>query len=371
MTSAANLRIKTLQKWSTSLGAANYTPYHAAVKITVFASILTLASVATSFAQDPPVDPNNRSIDPWHIYVPTSVANPVTAVTEKIPASNLSAEIIYVEMNDGTYSPTAMMKPPGSGRFPLVVIAHMNGGGGTRWLREWLQYGNWTPEQLVKAGYAVAWMRYRSEVNNSYGSPLKETSRQGRQLFNRGPLEYDDAIAIVKFAKTLPYVDPDRIGYLGLSHGGEMAFKIGSEYDGLKCMIAVEPAAGEYLGVGPRPPGSPRPPETRMDITQEIMDKELADTRARTNMTIAKERIGRIKTPILVIGRINDDNEPQFRLAYEIGREMGKPFEWKQYSHAEHGFIFVRKNKAGVYDPDPTQRQIVADTVAHFNGCLK
>ena len=108
-----------------------------------------------------------------------------------------------------------------------------------------------------------------------------------------------------------------------------------------------------------------------MDITQEMMDKELADTRARTNMTIAKERIGRIKTPILVIGRVNDDNEPQFRLAYEVGKEMGKPFEWKQYSHAEHGFIFVRKNKAGVYDPDPTQRQIVADTIAHFNGCLK
>jgi len=351
------------------LGAANYTPYDAAMKIAVLAALLAVASAAA--AQNPPVDPTNASIDPWHIYVPKPVANPVTGVTEKIPGSDLTAEIIYVEMNDGTYSPIAMMKPAGSGRFPLVVIAHMNGGGGTRWLREWLQYGNWTPEQLVKAGYAVAWMRYRGEVNNSYGTALKETNRQGRQLFNRGPLEYDDAIAIVKFAKTLPYVNPDRIGYLGLSHGGEMAFKISSEYDGLKCMIAVEPAAGEYLGVGPRPAGSPRPPETRMDVTQQMMDTELAETRARTNMTVAKERIGRIKTPILVIGRINDDNEPQFRLAYEIGKEMGKPFEWKQYSHAEHGFIFVTKNKAGVYAPDPTQRQIVADTITHFNGCLK
>jgi len=92
--------------------------------------------------------------------------------------------------------------------------------------RIWLQYGNWTPEQLVKAGYAVAWMRYRAEINNTYGPALKETSRQGRQLFNRGPYEYDDAIAIVKYVKTLPYIDPNRVGYLGLSHGGEMAFKI-------------------------------------------------------------------------------------------------------------------------------------------------
>ena len=340
------------------------------MKITVI-STLFLAAAALAVVRAQQAEPKNYSIDPWHLNVPRPVANPVTVVTEKIPGSDLTAEIIYVEMNDGTYSPIAMMKPQGRGPFPLVVIAHMNGGGGTEWLREWLQYGNWTPEQLVKAGYAVAWMRYRGEVNNSYGPALKETSRQGRQLFNRGPLEYDDAVAIVKYVKTLPYINPDRVGYLGLSHGGEMAFKIGSEYDGLRCMIAVEPAAGEYLGVGPRPPGSPRPPETRMDVTQQMMDEELAATRARTNMTIAKERIGRIKTPILVMGRINDDNEPQFRLAYELMKEAGKPAEWKQYTHKEHGFIFVTRNAKGVYDPDPAQKQIVADTIAHFNGCLK
>ena len=108
-----------------------------------------------------------------------------------------------------------------------------------------------------------------------------------------------------------------------------------------------------------------------MDVTQQMMDEELAATRARTNMTIAKERIGRIKTPILVMGRINDDNEPQFRLAYELMKEAGKPAEWKQYTHKEHGFIFVTRNAKGVYDPDPAQKQIVADTIAHFNGCLK
>src|SRR5204862_3698585 len=119
------------------------------------------------------------------------------------------------------------------------------------------------------------------EGNNAYGTALKETSRQGRQLFSRGPLEYDDAIAIVKYVKTLPYINPDRVGYLGLSHGGEMAFKIGSEYDGLRCMISVEPAAGEYLGVGPRPPRSPRPTATRTDVTQQVVDAEPAAARAR------------------------------------------------------------------------------------------
>jgi hypothetical protein len=117
------------------------------MKILVNATLFTVATfgaVSAAAAQTALAEPKNFSIDPWHIDVPKPVANPVTGVTEKIPGSDLSAEIIYVEMNDGTYSPIAMMKPQGSGRFPLVVLAHMNGGGGTRWLREWLQYGNWT-----------------------------------------------------------------------------------------------------------------------------------------------------------------------------------------------------------------------------------
>ena len=337
----------------------------------LLACVMVTLTAGVARAQDPQIDPNNKSIDPWHLNVPKRPANPVTTVTEKIPGSALTAQIIYVEMNDGTYSPIAMLKPAGNGPFPLVLIAHMNGGGGTEWLREWLQYGNWTPEQLVKAGYAVAWMRYRGEVNNSYGPALKETSRQGRQLFNRGPLEYDDAIAIAKYVKTLPYIQPDHVGYLGLSHGGEMAFKIASEYDGLRCMISVEPAAGDYLAVGRRPAGSQPIPETRMNVTQEMQDQEKAETRSRINMPVAMERINRIKTPILVVGRINDNNEPQFRLAYELAKEAGKPVEWKQYEHPQHGFIFVTRNAKGVYDPDPTQKQIVADTIAHFNSCLK
>jgi hypothetical protein len=126
--------------------------------------------------------PKNFSIDPWHINVPKPVTNPVTSVTERIPGSNLSAEIIFVEMVDGVYSPIAMMKPPGNGRFPLVLLAHMNGGQATQWLREWLHYGNWTPEQLVKAGYAVAWMRYRAEINNVYGPALREATLQPRPV---------------------------------------------------------------------------------------------------------------------------------------------------------------------------------------------
>jgi dipeptidyl aminopeptidase/acylaminoacyl peptidase len=332
------------------------------------AAVLTaMAARAQPSAQQP----KNFSIDPWHIVVPKPVANPVTTVTEQIPGSSLTAEIQFVEMVDGVYSPIAMMKPAGNGPFPIVLLAHMNGGQGTQWLREWLQYGNWTPEQFLKAGYAVAWMRYRAEVNNTYGPPLRESERQGRQLINRGPYEYDDAISIVKYVKTLPYINADRVGYLGLSHGGEMLFKIASEYHGLRCGIAVEPASGEYLAAGRRPAGSPEIPETRMDVTDAMLLQEKEEYRKRLDMNVAMARINAIQTPIMVMGRTPDNNMPAFRLSYELARDAGKPVEWKTYTHPEHGFVFVRRNEKGEYAPDPVQAEIVRDSLAYFDRCLK
>jgi hypothetical protein len=92
------------------------------MRILVRTAVLAVAA-GLAAAQTAPAEPKNYSIDPWHINVPKPVANPVTGVTEKIPGSDLSAEIIYVEMNDGSYSPIAMMKPAGNGRFPRVVLA--------------------------------------------------------------------------------------------------------------------------------------------------------------------------------------------------------------------------------------------------------
>ena len=160
---------------------------------------------------------------------------------------------MYIEMIDGLYVPIGLRKPVGPGPFPIVVFASGNGGGGMAVIREYTQNRSWTQEQFLAAGYAVAWLRYRAEVDYAYDKigKLVEDIRQGRQLLNRGPLEYEDAISVVKYLKTLPYIDADRVGYLGMSHGGEMAFKIASEYDGIRAMVASEPATHEFLRLRP------------------------------------------------------------------------------------------------------------------------
>ncbi|HVS90136.1 MAG TPA: prolyl oligopeptidase family serine peptidase [Candidatus Acidoferrum sp.] len=331
---------------------------------------LTILFAASVKGQETPA---NASIDPEHIFFTESVKNPMTEVIEPVKGSNIPLHLIYVETVDGMYAPIGLRKPQGNGPFPIILFAHMNGGLGTQWIREWTQNGSWTLEQFLKAGYAVAWMRYRAEVRTGYGIRLVEGKQEGRQIFNRGPFEYEDAISIIKFVKTLPYIDPSRVGYLGLSHGGEMLMKIAAESDGLRVAIASEPASIDYLARRPRPrdPNAPPPPETMKVNTEEMQRKAVEELRGRIDMAAAMERINAVKTPILIQGRERDHNQAIFRLNYELLRQAGKDVEWKSYDHDEHGFIFVKRNDKGVYAPDATQLQIVKDSITYFDRYMK
>jgi len=339
-------------------------------RIFPFFLLAILIAAASTQAQESRA---NASIDPEHIFFTQTVKNPITEVVEPAKGSEIPLHLIYVETVDGMYAPIGLRKPPGNGPFPVVLFAHMNGGLGTQWIREWTQNGSWTLEQFLKAGYAVAWMRYRAEVEEGYGIRLVEGKQEGRQIFNRGPLEYEDAISIVKFVKTLPYIDPDRVGFLGLSHGGEMLMKIASEYNGLRAGIACEPASIDYLARRPQPrdPNVPPPPETMKVNTEEMQRKAVEELRGRIDLNVAMARINAVKMPIMVQGRDRDHHQDIFRLNYELLREAGKDVEWKSYDHDEHGFIFVKRNEKGVYAPDPVQLQIVKDSIAYFDRYMK
>ncbi len=307
----------------------------------------------------------------------TAIAPPAldptqVVVTEAVDGSEIPVHLSYVETIDGLYTPIGIRKPDGDGPFPIILFASGNGGGGMDWVRNATQNQSWTQEQFVKAGYAVAWTRYRAEVELAYAKygKLVEDTRQGRQLLNRGPLEYEDMISIIEFVKTLPYVDPDRVGYMGMSHGGEMAFKITSEYDGLKAAIASEPANHEFLALTPDDTAHINPESGLRDIESMLM-RETEKVRGRIDLDIALQRISTISTPILVQGRNTDELQGIFRVGYELLDEAGKETQWKSYEHDVHGFVYVKRNDAGVYDPDPVQLEGVKDSIAFFDGYMK
>ncbi len=304
---------------------------------------------------------------------PASLQDPArVVVTEPVAGSPFPVHLMFVEMVDGAYIPIGMRKPEGPGPFPLILCATGNGGGGMTMLRDHVQNKSWTPDEFLKRGYATAWMRYRAEVDYAYDKigKLIQSGRQGRQLFNRGPLEYEDAIAVAKYVKTLPYIDADRVGYIGVSHGGEMAFKITSEYHGLRAMVASEPANHEFLRLRPDNTAHVDPKTGLLNVEKMLM-RDAAKVRPRITEDVARQRISTIATPIFVQGRDADELQGIFRVSYDLLHEAGKDAKWVSYDHGVHGFIYPVRNPDGSYTPDVLQRQAVAETIAFFDKYLK
>jgi dienelactone hydrolase len=301
------------------------------------------------------------AIDPLHV-----------TIIEPVRDSDIPVRLMYVETIDGVYVPIGLRVPPGAGPFPLILFAAGNGGGGMAAVRDATQNRSWTQDQFLAAGYAVAWMRYRAEVDYAYDrvGKLIADRRQHGQLLNRGPLEYEDVIAIVDYVKTLPEIAADRIGYMGMSHGGEMAFKIASEYHGVRAMIASEPAAHEFLRLRPDANARINPATGLLDVENLLM-RETDKVRARITQDVARERISTIATPIFVQGRNSDELQGIFRVCYDLLIEAGKPARWATYEHDVHGFVYVQRNSASAYAPDAVQLQAVRDSIAFFDAHMK
>lgn len=300
-------------------------------------------------------------IDPEHIVV-----------TEPVPGSSIPVHLMYIEALDGAYIPVALRKPEGPGPFPIVLFATGNGGGGMAMLRDHIRNRSWTLESFVAAGYAACWMRYRAEVDYAYDriGKLVSSGRQGRQLLNRGPLEYEDAIAIAEYVKTLPFVDPTRVGYMGMSHGGEMALKIASEYHGFRAMVASEPAAHEFLRLRPDETATVDPATGLLNVEKMLM-REPEKVRPRITEAVAAARVAPIATPIFVQGRDSDELQGIFRVSYDLLHEAGKDALWKSYDHALHGFVYPERTAAGIYAPDAVQKEAVEDCLAFFDRSMR
>ncbi|MDE0208809.1 MAG: prolyl oligopeptidase family serine peptidase [Boseongicola sp.] len=293
--------------------------------------------------------------DPEHVHV-----------TEQVNGETV--HLMYVEVWDGLYAPIGVRKPEGDGPFPMVLMAAGNGGEGMRWIRDAVRNRAYTMDRLTEAGMACAWLRYRTEVELGYnnGGKMVRDQRQGREMFNRSPLEYEDEIAIADYLKTLPWVDENRIGVIGMSHGGEMALKIASEYHGLAAAVASEPAAHEFLALRPDDTAFVNE-ETGLRNIEEMQMAEVDKVRRRIDVETASLRISTIRTPFLVMGRNDDHLQGVFRTTYELMEEAGKDVEWVSYDHDFHGYVFPIRGDGGDYEIDDVQ----ADAIDHVIGWLK
>jgi len=296
----------------------------------------------------------------------------VPVFVEDVEGSTRPAMYYLAESRDGLYVPYVLRTPADEGRFPFVFLGYGNGGGGIGWLRQWVHARPYITGRLLADGYACGWGRYRTEVDLGFnrGGPLMVDRRQGMEMMNRSPLEFEDEVAILEHVRRHPQVDAGNLAHLGVSHAGEMLFKLSSRYPGmLRAGVASEPANHEFLDLS-LDDIAPVNAATGLRDIEEMQLQDPAWVRARINLPVARERMAPIDVPILVMGRDGDHLQGIFRLSYELLEEAGKDAEWVSFDHPLHGYVFPL-TADGASGPDEVQEQAIDQVIAFLDRHMK
>ena len=311
---------------------------------------------------DTKVEAPVAGVDPRHV-----------SISEPVRGSDIPVQLMYVEMIDGLYAPIGLRTPPGQGPFPLVLFASGNGGGGMAMVRDFTQNRSWTQEQFLAAGYAVAWLRYRAEVDYAYDKigKLVEDIRQNRQLLNRGPLEYEDVISIVEYAQDAAFhrAGADRLyGHEPRRRDGiqdRLRIRRRARHDRGRARGARIPAAAARRDRAHQSGDRPARRRAHADAgAGESPRSHHRGCRARAHRRRSRRRSS-CKAATATSCRAFSGSAT---ISYV---ELGKETRWATYEHDVHGFVYVQRNGRGCLCARSVQRQAVQDSIAFFDEYLK
>ena len=291
------------------------------------------------------------------------------AVTKPVRGSDIPMDLTFVLTRDEIYVPVAIRKPRGSGPFPVITMGRGDGRGGYPHVEAQVERLAAMQDRMIERGYAVAYVNYRNEIPHRYeldesvaNLPDDMSGGDNRTLKSAPSLDSDDFIAVIRYLETLPYVDRNAIGAVGVSHSGEMILKAAARI-AFAAGVAIEGASHEFLSVDTGP-AAPREGD-------ELQYQDVEVVRQRADKARAMARIRGIRTPILHIGRERDHLYGIFKLAHEWMAEAGKDTTWASFDHPDHGFPFIYRRADGSYRPDPVQQQAFDLFMEYFDRRLK
>ena len=332
---------------------------HAGV-VGIFTTTLAFGTLSIVSAQAPGVKGAAPVSElPPHGYV----------ITKSLPGTDSSVDYTFVLTRDEIYVPIAVRRPKGNGPFPAITMASGEGKAGMQQVERLVARLAPMQDRILARGYVVATINYRNEIPyfyetlNSAAHNLSDNISGGQRTLKSDPtLDHEDLIAIIKYLQSLPYVDKDAVGAVGVSHSGEMILKASSEYT-FGAGVSIEGAAHEFLKVNTGP--------TAPRKEGEIQYNDVEVARRNADKAFAMARIRKMNTPILHIGRDTDHQEGIFRLVHEWMKEAGKDSTWVSFDHPVHGFPFIYKKADGSYQPDPIQQKAFDTFMDFFDKHLK
>jgi dipeptidyl aminopeptidase/acylaminoacyl peptidase len=162
-------------------------------------------------------------------------------------------------------------------------------------------HGNWTENYLpfiieaVERGYVIVAPEYRGSTG--YG-------REFHEAIDYGGKEVDDVLGAYDFLRTLPYVDPQRVGVMGWSHGGfitaHLLFRGATPF---KAGAAMVPVTNLFFRLSYKGPGYQRSFSTQRDAPGLPFEN-----RAEYKRRSPYYHVDSLRTPLLVHVATNDDD---------------------------------------------------------------
>lgn len=288
--------------------------------------------------------------------------------SKPIKSATTQGDYTFVLTRDEIYVPIIVRKPKGQGPFPAVTMGWGEGREGMKKVEQLAADLSQMQNQMVARGYVVATVNYRNEIPYAYEQSkppqnLPDSISGERRMLKSGPtLDHEDLIAVIRYLQSLPYVDKNGVGAMGVSHSGEMILKAASEYS-FGAGVCIEPAAHEFLTVDTGP-NAPRK-------GTEIQYNDIEVVRRNASKAEAMERIRRINTPMLIFGRETDHLQGIFKLTYEWMKEAGKDVQWQSFDHPTHGYVFIMNHPDGSYKPDEIQAKTFEIAMGYLDAHLK
>ena len=268
-------------------------------------SLLILAATA---AAQPPAPPTTA--DGW----------------EKLPDGTLGRETEFRGVGDVAI-PAYVRKPAGPGPFPVVV---------------WMHGGKDSKQNTINMG-------------RSQGLPIGEFAKQGWVIYSGDyrpngaftPIDYEDTVKAVEAARSLPYVDPKRVGYSGQSHGANAGTRVVSRVD-LSGAVLMAPAAMDYIEIKKAIQAGVKLVPILHKLVADHEQKygapmeEIAKDPAKYGYTSGITEAAQVRCPLLIENARDDDNSPPSVIdAYvKALKAAGKQVETYQPDHGGHPVYF-------------------------------